>query len=253
MDQYYKVLGLNANASKEEIKHAYFKLAKLYHPDKNKDPHAEEKFKQIRQAYEALMNYKPVENTYPNPFYKQDTYWTYNDFSYPEEDHIDLDEYDLEVDEDFKWFFFKKVEPINHPLYNKVRWIQKLSWLTIFWGLIFIALGIVLICLGYVFNHRILEQENISNATVSFLYIFGGIFFGLAVLTVFINTIALSIIFFRFPKDNSFYLENYRSVIFMIICTILCFLIISCLIIVLLAMHADSYEKVLRQEANKIH
>ena len=44
---YYEVLGLTKALSKEEIKKAYRKLSKQYHPDINKDPDAEEKFKEL--------------------------------------------------------------------------------------------------------------------------------------------------------------------------------------------------------------
>ncbi|MGV8150216.1 MAG: molecular chaperone DnaJ [Candidatus Woesearchaeota archaeon] len=51
---YYKILGVGKNASKEEIKLAYKKLAKEFHPDVNKDPSATEKFKEISEAASVL-------------------------------------------------------------------------------------------------------------------------------------------------------------------------------------------------------
>ena len=53
---YYEVLGLNKDASDEDIKRAFRKLAKQYHPDVNKDPDAESKFKEIGEAYAVLSD-----------------------------------------------------------------------------------------------------------------------------------------------------------------------------------------------------
>ena len=51
---HYKTLGVDKKASQEDIKKAYRKLARQYHPDTNKNPGAEERFKQISEAYDVL-------------------------------------------------------------------------------------------------------------------------------------------------------------------------------------------------------
>ena len=53
---YYEVLGVKKGAPKDEIKDAYRKLAMQFHPDRNKDIGAEEKFKEISEAYAVLSD-----------------------------------------------------------------------------------------------------------------------------------------------------------------------------------------------------
>ncbi len=53
---YYKIMGVDKNATQDEIKRAYRKLARKYHPDVSKEADAEQKFKEVGEAYEALKD-----------------------------------------------------------------------------------------------------------------------------------------------------------------------------------------------------
>lgn len=61
MQDYYKILSIDKNASFEEIKVVYRKLAMEWHPDKNKSSNAQEKFIEIHEAYEILVD--PIKRT----------------------------------------------------------------------------------------------------------------------------------------------------------------------------------------------
>ena len=75
---YYDILGVDKNASADDIKSAYRQLAKKYHPDINKSADAPEKFKEINEAYEVLSdpnkksnydNYGSADGPNPNDFF----------------------------------------------------------------------------------------------------------------------------------------------------------------------------------------
>ncbi|MBT0878499.1 J domain-containing protein [Campylobacter sp. RM12642] len=66
MKNYYDILGVKKDASTDTIKKAYRSLARKYHPDVNKDKGAEEKFKEITEAYEVLSD-EDKRRAYDNP------------------------------------------------------------------------------------------------------------------------------------------------------------------------------------------
>ena len=53
---YYEVLGVDRNASADDIRRAYRRLAFKYHPDRNREDGAEDKFKEVNEAYEVISN-----------------------------------------------------------------------------------------------------------------------------------------------------------------------------------------------------
>ena len=67
MQNPYEILGVSTNASLDEVKSAYKKLAKKYHPDVNKEPDAEDNFKKINEAYEEIINPKPKNTGFSQP------------------------------------------------------------------------------------------------------------------------------------------------------------------------------------------
>ena len=61
-NKYYEIFGLTENATKNDIRKAYRKLAMQFHPDKNPDPKANELFIQLTEAYEFLLEDKPYQH-----------------------------------------------------------------------------------------------------------------------------------------------------------------------------------------------
>ena len=71
MKNYYEILNLNRNATTEEIREAYRKLAFKYHPDRNKESDTNERFLEISEAYEILKDSEKRKN-YNKYFYNND-------------------------------------------------------------------------------------------------------------------------------------------------------------------------------------
>lgn len=73
MKNYYQILGISKNASQSEIKGAYRKAALFWHPDKNKSPNAKDKFIEIQEAYEVLIDAEKRQ-IYNSLFFKSTSY-----------------------------------------------------------------------------------------------------------------------------------------------------------------------------------
>ncbi|KAL1492094.1 hypothetical protein ABEB36_012587 [Hypothenemus hampei] len=70
----YTILGINRKATQKEIRQAYMQLVKEWHPDKSKSPEAEERFVEIKQAYELLSD-PDRRNLYDNKGITEDDYY----------------------------------------------------------------------------------------------------------------------------------------------------------------------------------
>lgn len=68
--EYYNAIGINSNSTEEEIKKAWRTLAKKFHPDKNEEPEAEKKFKEINNAYDELIEQKTEILIFEEPWHK---------------------------------------------------------------------------------------------------------------------------------------------------------------------------------------
>ena len=104
---YYEVLGVDRDADQDEIKKAYRKLAKEYHPDRSDDPDAGEKFKEISEAYDILSDPEKREkyDRYGHAGINQD------DFSFNFEDFGGGDFGGMNVEDIFSMFFGDRRHP----------------------------------------------------------------------------------------------------------------------------------------------
>ena len=98
---YYKILGVERTANEEQIKKAYRKLARKYHPDVSKEKDAEEKFKEVAEAYEVLKDaekrkaYDTMGSYQPGQDFRPPPDWAQQFHSGGFQDAEDIDLFDL--------------------------------------------------------------------------------------------------------------------------------------------------------------
>ncbi|TAL63300.1 MAG: J domain-containing protein, partial [Legionella sp.] len=93
---YYKIMGVSQDASEKDIKTAYRKLARKYHPDISKESNAEERFKEMGEAYEVLRDPKKraeYDQYLKNKDFQQRTYQDsgFNGRNYQQQAHPEFD------------------------------------------------------------------------------------------------------------------------------------------------------------------
>jgi len=132
---YYEILGISIESSTDEIKTAYRKLARKYHPDINKSPDAIQMFKDITEAYEILSNHEEREryNTLKG-FFKQEK--TTTSAKKAEESYTETktknENYTSSVDLDKEKFYAHKNKKKEHKRNNSFiktikYWLLKLK------------------------------------------------------------------------------------------------------------------------------
>ena len=117
---YYEILGIGRDASKNEIKKVYRILAKKYHPDVNKSANSEEKFKEITEAYEVLSDPNSRRNYDITQYPEFDKYWA--DSRRYDKDELTGDEIIRMVFDSFLMRSSKRIRPIfGRDIVFKVR------------------------------------------------------------------------------------------------------------------------------------
>ena len=193
MKDYYKILGVKPNSSKDEIKKAYRKLAKEWHPDINKSENAHERFIEITEAYEILVDdhnraqYDAMGN---DSYYSQDG----NDFSRKQEEARRKGEYysNISFDEFLAKVFEVIVEAGKDTLFGEDQFNENITfkkyigiglkgWLSVllliltFTGVLAPVTIAILLKMNLIAKGRIVGIKNI----IIGMFISGGIFLGI--------------------------------------------------------------------------
>lgn len=115
MDNYYQILGVNQNSSKQEIKNIYKKLVLKYHPDKNKH-NTSSYFLKIKEAFEVLSN-DNKRREYDNIINKQETIFLNLDYYY--ETIIEIcNQYELDEHEKKEIFTVLNLDDYKNDIIN---------------------------------------------------------------------------------------------------------------------------------------
>lgn len=146
MKNYYRILGLKENASTEEIKRAYRKLAKEFHPDKNASPSAEGHFQEILEAYTTLSD-SSKRQIYDNPAKDYASYQTDQPENVPQA-----------TPKTIFWGIYVLILGVGlmilQNLWNPTWWNPRIGLLVVILGLALIGFGIFLREKRYFFGKK---------------------------------------------------------------------------------------------------
>ena len=192
---YYNVLNISYNATKEEIVKAFRVLAKKYHPDKNHSPNASEQFREVFEAYEILKSdeKRKIYNHYWNVKFKNKTVTSQTDF---EPEFREQRESAKQTAEKFSKMPYEDF--INSAIFD-IKFVVKKTPT--------IGAIILLFCLGlfFLFFMVMLFSSNIDGGT--------GLFAGLFILLIAIGIFAVAIFDWNklmAEKQRQKNSENYR-------------------------------------------
>ncbi len=230
MKDYYKILGVEPNCSKDDIKKAYRRLAKQWHPDVNKSENAHDKFIEITEAYEILID---DHNRAQYDALRNRSYYSHeNNFSRKQEEARKKAEYysTISFDEFLQKAFEMVVEVGKSTLYGEEEFNQSITfgkylgigakgWLSVlllilsFTGVLAPVTIPILIKMNLIDKERIVGIKNIFIG----MLVFAGVFIGLVFAIYMIMNFEDAIFYMMNIGDLFYFLPEYGFILVLVI------------------------------------